>query len=74
MKERIFGKTNCKVSEIGLGTWQLGTKWGEKFNKEEAFKVLDAANKTGITFIDTADIYPIIETDDYFKDGAVSHD
>lgn len=24
--------------------------------------------------IDTADIYPIIETDDYFKDGAVSHD
>jgi len=27
MKKRIFGNTNKMVSEIGLGTWQLGTKW-----------------------------------------------
>lgn len=24
MKQRRFGKTNKMVSEIGLGTWQLG--------------------------------------------------
>lgn len=57
MNNRIFGKTGAKVSEIGLGTWQLGTKWGEPFNQEEAFRILDAAYETGITFIDTADIY-----------------
>ncbi|WP_337504203.1 hypothetical protein [Anaerotignum lactatifermentans] len=28
MKTRRFGKTNAMISEIGLGTWRLGTKWG----------------------------------------------
>lgn len=27
MKYRIFGKTNWKVSEVGLGTWVLGAGW-----------------------------------------------
>lgn len=57
MKERVFGKTGRKITEIGLGTWQLGTKWGDPFNKEEAMKILEAAYETGITFIDTADVY-----------------
>ncbi len=57
MNYRTFGKTGRKVSEIGLGTWQLGTKWGEPFNKGEAIKILDAAYETEINFIDTADIY-----------------
>lgn len=57
MKYRKFGKTGINVSEIGLGTWQLGTKWGEEFNEEEGVKILDAANSSGITFIDTADVY-----------------
>jgi aryl-alcohol dehydrogenase-like predicted oxidoreductase len=57
MKQRIFGKTGRSVSEIGLGTWQLGTKWGDPFNKEEAFKILETAEAAGITFIDTADVY-----------------
>lgn len=57
MKERIFGKTGRKISEIGLGTWQLGTKWGDPFNKEEAWRILEAAEAAGITFIDTADVY-----------------
>ena len=57
MKFRKFGNTNKEVSEIGLGTWQLGTKWGDEFNEDEALKILDAANKSGITFIDTADVY-----------------
>ena len=34
MKQRIFGKTGRSVSEIGLGTWQLGTRWGDPFNRE----------------------------------------
>lgn len=57
MQERIFGKTGRSITEIGLGTWQLGTKWGDPFNEEEAVKILDAANESGINFIDTADVY-----------------
>lgn len=57
MKYRKFGNTGKEVSEIGLGTWQLGTKWGDKFNEEEGLKILDAAYNNGINFIDTADVY-----------------
>ena len=32
MKNRQFYKDGPLVSEIGLGTWQLGTKWGEAFS------------------------------------------
>ncbi len=57
MKQRILGKTGRAVSEIGLGTWQLGTRWGDPFNHEEALKILETADESGITFIDTADVY-----------------
>lgn len=57
MNQRVFGNTEKSITEIGLGTWQLGTKWGDPFNETEAMKILEAAHETGITFIDTADIY-----------------
>lgn len=57
MNLRKFGKTNRMVSEIGLGTWQLGTKWGDPFNEEEAMRILQASYENGINLIDTADIY-----------------
>lgn len=57
LNKRILGKSGASVSEIGLGTWQLGTKWGEAFNPIEAEKILKTASENGINFIDTADIY-----------------
>ncbi len=57
MNKRLFGKTGVLVSEIGLGTWQLGTKWGEAFNAAEAEAILQTALDNGINFIDTADVY-----------------
>jgi len=57
MNYRKFGNTGKDISEIGLGTWQLGTKWGDPFNEEEGMKILEAADKSGINFIDTADVY-----------------
>ena len=57
MNTRRFGKTNAVISEIGLGTWQLGTKWGEPFNEAEARDILQTAYDNGINFIDTADVY-----------------
>lgn len=57
MNKRKLGNTGGTVSEIGLGTWQLGTKWGEPFDAMEADKILVAAREAGINFIDTADVY-----------------
>jgi len=57
MNYRILGKTNFKISEISLGTWQVGGKWGEDFNHNNADEILNSAIDKGINFIDTADVY-----------------
>ncbi|MBE3089676.1 MAG: aldo/keto reductase, partial [Actinobacteria bacterium] len=57
MKYRTLGKTGFKVSEISLGTWQLGGRWGEKFNFDTAREILNKAVEKGVNFIDTADVY-----------------
>ncbi len=57
MKYRILGKTGLKVSEISLGTWQVGGRWGERFSHDNADKILHTAVDHGVNFIDTADVY-----------------
>lgn len=57
MKYRTLGKSGFKVSEISLGAWQVGGKWGEPFSEENAKKTLNRAIDLGVTFIDTADVY-----------------
>ena len=57
MKKRILGKTGFLVTEIGLGTWQVGGKWGQPFDDALADRILDKAAETGISFLDTADVY-----------------
>ena len=34
MDLRMFNKTGGGASEIGLGTWQLGTRWGDPSDQE----------------------------------------
>jgi aryl-alcohol dehydrogenase-like predicted oxidoreductase len=57
MNHRTLGKTGFSVSEISLGTWQVGGKWGEPFSDATADAILDAAADAGVNFIDTADVY-----------------
>jgi len=57
MKYRKLGKTGFEISEISLGTWQLGCKWGDPFDWKEAERILNRAYEAGINFIDTADVY-----------------
>jgi aryl-alcohol dehydrogenase-like predicted oxidoreductase len=57
MNFRTLGKTNIKLSEISLGTWQVGGKWGEPFDHKNADRILNLAVDKGINFIDTADVY-----------------
>jgi aryl-alcohol dehydrogenase-like predicted oxidoreductase len=57
MKYRVLGKTGLKISEVSLGAWQLGGKWGSSFDEDGAAKTLNTAIDLGINFIDTADVY-----------------
>jgi len=50
-----LGRTPLKVSRLGLGTMTFGLQCDEA----TSFQILDAAADDGITFIDTADSYPV---------------
>lgn len=55
-----IGKSDLKVSVIGLGTWQFGSKgwgYGSEYGKKEAIKIINKALELGINFIDTAEVY-----------------
>jgi aryl-alcohol dehydrogenase-like predicted oxidoreductase len=56
MEQRTAGRVGRAMSVIGLGTWQLGADWGQ-VDEKEALAVLGAAAESGITFLDTADVY-----------------
>ncbi len=56
MHSRVLGKTGKRVSEIGLGCWQLGGDFGP-IEDAQSLQVLEAATKENITFLDTADVY-----------------
>ena len=57
MENRKFGKTGWMISEISLGTWQVGGGWGKPFDQRNANKIIHTAIDNGINFIDTADVY-----------------
>lgn len=63
MNTRTLGKTGFEISEISLGTWQLGGKWGSEFDKKTAAETLDTAIRNGVNFIDTADVYKNTESE-----------
>lgn len=56
MDERSLGTTGWDVTEIGLGTWNIGSDWGE-VSEEEGRAAVRAALDEGIDFLDTADVY-----------------
>jgi aryl-alcohol dehydrogenase-like predicted oxidoreductase len=57
MKYRRLGRTNLKVSVVGVGTWQFGGEWGKNFTQYEADRILGRARERGINLIDTAECY-----------------
>jgi aryl-alcohol dehydrogenase-like predicted oxidoreductase len=52
----MFGLTGRMVSEVGLGTWQIGGNWGD-VTEDVALSTLRAAVDSGINLFDTADVY-----------------
>ncbi len=64
MHYRRLGRTNLQVSEIGLGTVELGMDYGLPVNNQhikpseaDAIKLLNQALDWGVNFIDTARSY-----------------
>jgi aryl-alcohol dehydrogenase (NADP+) len=55
MEHTHLGRTGLVVSRLCLGTMTFGYQCDE----ETSFAILDAAFDAGITFIDTADVYPL---------------
>jgi aryl-alcohol dehydrogenase-like predicted oxidoreductase len=53
---RRFGKLNWQVSQIGMGTWALGSNWGPQ-SDDDSIAALHAALDSGCNFIDTARAY-----------------
>ena len=56
MKYREFSDLDWKVSEIGLGCWQIGWCWGD-VQDSEARELLKKALDQGVNFFDTSDTY-----------------
>ncbi|MCL7457050.1 aldo/keto reductase [Micromonospora echinofusca] len=56
MQQRTFPRLGRHVGVIGLGAWQLGADWGT-VSEADATAVLSAAVESGVTFLDTADVY-----------------
>ena len=56
MEYRELGRTGWKVSGISLGTWAMGSSWGE-VDRNEALAALNRALDLGVNFFDTADVY-----------------
>ena len=55
-----LGKTGLRVSQIGVGSWQIGSKswgWRDEYSEEETIQAIRTAIEHGINFIDTAEMY-----------------
>ncbi len=55
MNYRRMGRTGLKVTEICLGTMTFGYQCDER----TSIAILDKAAERGVTFLDTADVYPV---------------
>lgn len=57
MRTRQFGDTDVEASEIGFGTWALGSSWWGDVSESDGERLLELALELGITFFETGDAY-----------------
>ncbi|WP_229113025.1 aldo/keto reductase [Halapricum desulfuricans] len=56
MRRRTLGSTGMDLTEIGLGTWNVGPVWGDVTDREVK-ESIHAALDAGANFVDTAEVY-----------------
>ena len=57
VRTRRFGDTDLEASEIGFGTWALGSTWWGDVSEQSGERLLLEALELGITFFETGDAY-----------------
>ncbi|MFP3282523.1 MAG: aldo/keto reductase [Nitrososphaeria archaeon] len=60
MEYRELGRTGIRVSAVGIGTWQWGSRewgWGRDYGMDDLRAAVDVAEGLGVNFVDTAEIY-----------------
>src|SRR5213080_669594 len=57
VRTRRFGDTDLEVSEIGFGTWALGSTWWGDVSESSGERLLGEALELGVTFFETGDAY-----------------
>ena len=68
MKYIQLGERGPKISTIGFGAWAIGgTNWG-KTDDEVSKQALRKALDSGVTFIDTADVYGFGHSEDLISE------
>ncbi|MET1101199.1 MAG: aldo/keto reductase [Pyrodictiaceae archaeon] len=63
MEYTVLGRTQLRISRIGLGTWQFSEAWGG-LSYEEARAIIARALEHGINFFDTAMAYGLGRSED----------
>jgi aryl-alcohol dehydrogenase-like predicted oxidoreductase len=53
---RMLGRTGIEVSAVGLGTWAIGSGWGDQ-NEKDSVAAIHRALDLGCRFLDTAQVY-----------------
>jgi len=57
VKKRKLGKSNLKVSALGLGCMGMSFGLGPAIDKREGISLIRTAVERGVTFFDTAEVY-----------------
>jgi aryl-alcohol dehydrogenase-like predicted oxidoreductase len=53
---RTLGQTGIETSAVGLGTWAIGSGWGDQ-NEKDSVAAIHRALDLGCRFLDTAQVY-----------------
>ncbi|MGC8661604.1 MAG: aldo/keto reductase [Nitrososphaeria archaeon] len=58
MENISLGKSDVKVSRVGIGTWQASfSEWGSDVDDNNIIQAVHRSYELGVNFIDTAEIY-----------------
>jgi aryl-alcohol dehydrogenase-like predicted oxidoreductase len=77
LKFTRLGNTKKEISQIGLGTWQFGSKgwgYGTDFDKKDAISIVHKALELGINLIDTAEAYGIGKSEEIIGEAITGYD
>ena len=67
MKFREFSDLNWRVSEVGLGCWQIGWCWGDLISDDVANKILKKALDHGLIFLIRQTLMGMVEVKYFYQ-------